>query len=142
VRAEAERYFNRIEELGGMLRAIESDFFRREIADAAFAYQREVDARRKLIVGVNAFQQPEERPVELWEVPPLVEQEQVASLGRIRRERSRGDVERSLRAVRHAAEQGENLMPSLLEAALARVTVGEAMNAMADVFGRYEAAVN
>jgi methylmalonyl-CoA mutase N-terminal domain/subunit len=141
VREEAERYFMRIEELGGMMAAIEAGFFRREIAEAAFAYQREVDARRKIIVGVNAFQQPEQRPLDLWEVPASVEAEQVASLRRTKRERSRDDAERSLQAVRHAAEAGENLMPALLDSAVARVTVGEAMRAMADVFGRYEAAV-
>jgi methylmalonyl-CoA mutase N-terminal domain/subunit len=135
---EARRYFEAIAQRGGMLAAIEGGFFRREIAESAFAYQREVDAGRKLIVGVNAFQQPEQAEIELLQVPESVEQEQFAALRRIKLQRSRDDVERTLAAVRRAAQAGQNLMPALIDAARARVTVGEAMNALADVFGRYE----
>lgn len=141
MREEAERYFLRIEELGGMLAAIDAGFFRREIAEAAFAHQREVDAGRRLIVGVNSFQQTQEKPLEVLQVPASVEEEQIAALRRIKEQRSRGDVRRTLDAVRRAAAAGDNLMPPLIDAARARVTVGEAMNAMADVFDRYAAAV-
>ncbi len=65
MQARGDAYFERIEQLGGMLAAIERGFFRREIAEAAFAYQREVDAGRKLVVGVNAFQEPDEKPIEM-----------------------------------------------------------------------------
>jgi methylmalonyl-CoA mutase N-terminal domain/subunit len=141
MRQEAQRYFDRIARLGGMLPAIEGGFFRREIAEAAFAYQREVDAGRKRIVGVNAFQQPTEADIELLKVPHSVEQEQLAALRRVKQDRSRDDVDRTLRAVQQAAEAGENLMPALIDAARARVTVGEAMRGMAEVFGRYETPV-
>jgi methylmalonyl-CoA mutase N-terminal domain/subunit len=141
MRREAERYFERIEELGGMLPALESGFFRREIADAAFAYQRECDAVRKLIVGVNAFQQDEEKPLEILNVDPSVEREQIDALHQLKRRRSGQDADRTLDALRRAAEGDGNLMPALLDAAHARATVGEAMRAMAEVFGRYEAAV-
>ncbi len=77
MQAEARTYFERIEAQGGMIPAIEAGFFRREIADAAFAYQREVDARRKLIVGVNAFVEPEEEPIETLQIDPAVEREQI-----------------------------------------------------------------
>ncbi|MEQ8791242.1 MAG: methylmalonyl-CoA mutase family protein [Pirellulaceae bacterium] len=139
--AEAERYFEQIESLGGMLEALERGFFRREIADAAFAYQRQLDAERKLIVGVNAFQQAEQKPIELLTVDAAVEQEQIERLRKLKLQRDNDQVGRTLDALRRAAEGDGNLMPALMEVAHARVTVGEAMAALAEVFGRYEAAV-
>ena len=138
---EARKYFDNIDELGGMLGAIDRGFFRREIAEAAFAYQREVDANRKLIVGVNAFQAADEKPLEILEIDHAVETEQIESLNRVKAERSADDLNRALDAVRRAAEAGENVMPSLIDAARARATVGETMCAMADVLGRVDSAV-
>ncbi len=138
---EARRYFERIDELGGMLAAIDRGFFRREIAEAAFEYQREVDARHKLIVGVNAFQETEEKPLDILQIDQAVETEQVAALDRVKADRSRQDVHRALDAVRRAAEAKENLLPSLIEAARSRATVGETMHALADVYGRCDTAV-
>jgi methylmalonyl-CoA mutase N-terminal domain/subunit len=137
---EARAYFDRIEELGGMIPAIEAGFFRREIADAAFAYQREVDAKRKLIVGVNAFQEAEEKPIETLVIDEAVEKEQVAALQEIKKRRDHDEVHRCLAAVRRTAGTKENLMPALVAAARARCTVGEIMNTLADVFGRYDGA--
>src|SRR5207237_7561776 len=84
---QARQYFDRIEQQGGMIAAIERGFFRREIADAAFAYQRDVDAGRKLIVGVNAFQEAEEKRLETLVIDETVEKEQVASLRRTKAQR-------------------------------------------------------
>jgi methylmalonyl-CoA mutase N-terminal domain/subunit len=137
---EARRYFDRIDEQGGMIAALEAGFFRREIADAAFAYQRDVDARRKLIVGVNAFQEAEEKPIETLLIDESVEKEQLASLKKIKEQRGGESVRRRLAEIRRVAATTENLMPALLEAAEARCTVGEIMKAMADVFGRYDGA--
>jgi methylmalonyl-CoA mutase N-terminal domain/subunit len=137
---DARKYFARIEELGGMIPALEAGFFRREIADAAFVYQREVDARRKLIVGVNAFTEAEEKPIETLVVDDSVEKEQV---GRLKERKARRDNEaarRMLDKVRRTAATHENLMPVFIEAAEARCSVGEIMNALADVFGRYDGA--
>jgi methylmalonyl-CoA mutase N-terminal domain/subunit len=134
-------YLDRIDRVGGMLAAIETGFIRREIADAAFAYQRELDARRKLIVGVNAFEEPDEKPIEILKIDESVERQQLESLRQTRQRRSAADVARELDAVRRAAATGENLLPPLIAAARARVTVGEAMIALAEVFGRYTAAV-
>jgi len=139
MREQAREYFDQIEQSGGMLAAIEKDFFRREIADAAFAYQREVDAGHKLIVGVNAFQEAEEKPIDTLVIDPTVESDQVESLRRIRSQRNHSDVRRCLDAVKRHSEDQTNLMPALIEAARARCTVGELMNAMAEVFGRYDA---
>jgi methylmalonyl-CoA mutase N-terminal domain/subunit len=137
---EARSYFDRIEEKGGMIAAIEAGFFRREIADAAFVYQREVDARRKLIVGVNAFVETDEKPLETLVVEETVEREQNEALRHLKAKRDGEVVRRCLDAVRQVAGTSQNLMPALLDAAQARCTVGELMNALADVFGRYDGA--
>ena len=130
----------RIAEQGGMIGAIEKGFFRREIADAAFTYQREVDAKRKLIVGVNAFVEPDEKPLETLVVDENVEKEQVAALGQRKANRDADAVRRALDAVRRVAGTNENLMSALLDAARARCTVGEIMGALTDIFGRYDGA--
>jgi methylmalonyl-CoA mutase N-terminal domain/subunit len=137
---EARAYFDRIDALGGMIPALESGFFRREIADAAFTYQREVDARRKLIVGVNAFQEADEKPIDTMVIDESVEEEQVARLRQTRARRDNDRVGSALDQVRRVAAGGANLMPALIEAAQARCAVGEIMNALADVFGRYDGA--
>jgi methylmalonyl-CoA mutase N-terminal domain/subunit len=137
---DARAYFDRIEQRGGMIPALEAGFFRREIADAAFAYQRDVDARRKLIVGVNAFVEPEEKPLETLVIDDAVEREQVAALRQLKERRDGKSVQRLLDEVRRVAGTAENLMPALLDAARARCTVGEIMSALADVFGRYDGA--
>jgi methylmalonyl-CoA mutase N-terminal domain/subunit len=136
----AQNYFDRIEKLGGMIPAIEAGFFRREIAEAAFAYQQDLDARRKLIVGVNAFQEADDKPIETLVVDERVEKEQVASLRETKKTRDNSAAQRSLEAIRRTAKAGQNLMPLMLEAAQARCTVGEIVNALADVFGRYDGA--
>jgi methylmalonyl-CoA mutase, N-terminal domain len=140
MQTEARTYFERIQQLGGMIAAIESGFFRRDIAEASFAYQREVEAGRKIIVGVNAFHEPDEAPIELLQIDDAVEREQVAALQAVKDQRSADDVRRALDEVRRAASGPRNMMPALLDAAGARATVGEVMNALADVFGRYEGA--
>jgi methylmalonyl-CoA mutase, N-terminal domain len=136
----ARDYFAKIESQGGMIAAIERGFFRREIADAAFAYQREVDAKRKLVVGVNAFVETDEKPLETLVVDDRVEAEQTDRLRQRKSQRDAGAVRRCLDTVRKTAATTENLMPALLDAARARCTVGELMAAMADVFGRYDGA--
>lgn len=135
---EARACFDRIDSAGGMIAAIEAGYFRREIADAAFAYQREVDAKRKLIVGLNAFVEPAERPIETLIVDGQVETGQIAALRASRGRRDAGEVERCLGELARAAATCDNLVPPLLQAARARASVGEIMNALADVFTRYE----
>lgn len=135
---EARRYFRQIEDRGGMLAAIDSGFFRREIAEAAYAEQRLFEHGERVIVGVNRFEEPEEPPIELLRIDPAVESEQVESLRRIKQDRSGADVERALDRVRRSARSpSENVFPALLEAATARATVGEIMDALANEFTRY-----
>jgi methylmalonyl-CoA mutase N-terminal domain/subunit len=139
--AEAKEYFRRIDELGGMMAAIDAGFFRREIADAAFAQQRALDAGHKVIVGINRFVEEEHTPLETLQIDPSVEQEQIAAVRRVRKSRSHDEWRRCLDDVRRAAENDENLLTPLIAAARARATVGELMNAMADMFDRHTAAV-
>jgi methylmalonyl-CoA mutase N-terminal domain/subunit len=141
MQSEAQKYFGRIESMGGMIAAIETGFFRCEIADSAFAYQRDVDAGRKLIVGVNQFTESDDMPIELQKVHESVERDQVADLRHIKEQRSQAEVSRTLAAVRDAAEKKQNLMTTLLAAARARATVGETINALADVLGRHSATI-
>jgi methylmalonyl-CoA mutase N-terminal domain/subunit len=140
MQGDARRYFERIEELGGMLSALEKGYFRREIADAAFVYQRDVDAKRKLIVGVNAFTNKEEKPIDLLIVDDRVEKDKVASIKALKAKRDNEAVRRSLDEVKRVAATTTNLLPALIEAARSRCTVGELVNAMADVYGRYDGA--
>jgi methylmalonyl-CoA mutase N-terminal domain/subunit len=138
MRHEAQGYFDRIESVGGMISAIESGFFRSEIADAAFAYHREVDAKRKLIVGVNAFVEADEKPMETLTVDNSVERDQIDTLRATRSRVDAGELRRCLDEVRRAADTSQNLVGPLLQASQARASVGEIMNALEDVFGRYE----
>src|SRR5205085_287326 len=103
-------------------------------------YQREIDAGRKLLVGVNAFQEMDEKPLETLIVDDAVEKEQTAALTKRKAARDDAGVQRLLGEVRRIAATKQNLIPVLIEAAQARCTVGELMNAMADVFGRYDGA--
>ena len=89
---EANKVFDRIDELGGMLAAIDRGYFRREIAEAAFAYQRKFDARHKIVVGVNAYQESDEKPLEILTIDHAVESEQIAALRRVKQLRSQDDV--------------------------------------------------
>jgi methylmalonyl-CoA mutase N-terminal domain/subunit len=139
MRRQAEDYFARIADQGGMMAAIASGFFRREIAEAAFAYQNAVDRREKIIVGVNAFQEDGERSIDVLTIDEGPEREQVGELSRLRKERDNAAVHRALDRVRREAESRQNVFPALLEAAKVRATVGETMDALADVLGRYEA---
>jgi methylmalonyl-CoA mutase N-terminal domain/subunit len=134
---EAHAYFRAIGERGGMIAAIENGYFRREIAEAAFAHQRAIDTREKLIVGVNAFRQSEDESIPIMEVDAAIEAAQVESLRKIKRGRSSNDVVRSLDQLRKAAEADENVMPVLVEAADNRATVQECMDALAEVFDRF-----
>ena len=137
MRADASKIFAEIGRRGGMIPALNDGYFRRSIAESAFAYQRDVDAKRKLIVGVNAFQESEGQPMELLTVDPHIETEQVQALRGLKKSRDAGEATRCLDEVRRAAATQENVTPALLDAADARCTVGEIMAALADVFGRF-----
>src|SRR5581483_2772838 len=137
VEREARAYIERIDRLGGMVRAIETGYPQREIADAAYAYQQQVDRGEKGVVGVNKHQVPEERPPELLRVPLEVEARQVDRVRRVKRERNASAARAALARVRTAAESGENLMPPLVAAVKALCTVGEISDVYREAFGVY-----
>jgi methylmalonyl-CoA mutase N-terminal domain/subunit len=133
----AYEYFARIDELGGMIEAIKRGFPQREIADAAFGYQQEVDARQRIIVGVNDYRLDAEEGIPTLRIDPAMERKQAGRLEATRAARDSGAVERSLVELRRAATEGKNLMPRLLDAARARASEGEMIGALQEVFGSY-----
>src|SRR5437868_4349765 len=138
-RLEDEAYatFDRIRELGGVIPAIEAGFFQREIADAAFRHQEQVDSGERLVVGVNAFEEPDEQAMEILRVDPEVEGRQMARLADVRARRDAAAVERALGALRAAAEGEGNLMEPLVASARAYASVGEMCDVLRGVFGLY-----
>jgi len=134
----AHEYFARIDELGGMVEAIKRGFPQREIADASFRYQQEVDSRRRIVVGVNDYRLESDEGIDLHRPDPAVERKQGDRLGHTRARRDSAAVERALAALKAAAAtDGENLMPHFLEAARARASEGEMIAALQEVFGSY-----
>jgi methylmalonyl-CoA mutase N-terminal domain/subunit len=135
---EAERYFRKIEELGGVVKAIEHGFFQREITRAAYEYQMALSRRKKVQVGVNEFSNPGEKlEIPLLEINEAVERDQVDFLRRIKAGRDNGTVRDSLAALKAAAATARNLMPPLLECARRYATLGETSEALMAVFGEY-----
>lgn len=138
IEAEAEAYFEKIDALGGVIPAIDAGFFQREIADAAYRYQRELDAKVKLIVGVNEFKQEGEViDIPLLQISKDVELKQVARLRELHASRNTENVDRSIAALRTAAADETNLMPRVLDCARNYVTVGEMCRTLEEVFGIY-----
>jgi methylmalonyl-CoA mutase N-terminal domain/subunit len=131
-------YFRRIDDLGGMVEAIEAGFPQREIMDAAFAFQRAVEDREKLIVGLNAYQVEGEAPIETLYIADDLAERQIASLDAVKSRRDGGAVGRTLDALKRGAAGSENTMPLILDCVRAYCTVGEISDAMRDVFGTYE----
>jgi len=138
MRRQAEEYFEQIDQQGGMLAAIGSGFFRREIAEAAFAYQKAVDSRQKIIVGVNAFEEEHEQPLDILQIDEETEKEQLSNLDRVKKNRDASAARSALDQLKRAAERKQNVFPALMEVAQARATVAESMNALAEVLGRCE----
>jgi len=136
---EAEQYFERIDAIGGVIPAIEEGFFQKEIAEAAYRYQRELDAKEKIIVGVNDFIEEEEKiEIPILQISPEVEQKQRQRLADIRQTRDQKRVDAALDDLRSAAREGRNVFPALLESVRCYATLGEQCNALAEVYGVYE----
>jgi methylmalonyl-CoA mutase N-terminal domain/subunit len=135
--AEAYDYFERIEKLGGVVPAIEQNFFQREIADASFRYQHEVEQKQRIVVGVNRYQLEDEPGVEILRIDPALEDKQMERVRALRARRDSGAVESTLSRLKQAADDGENLMPPLIDASKAYVTLGEMCDALRDVWGTW-----
>ena len=134
--AEAYDYFRRIRELGGVVPAIKENFFQREIAEASFRYQSEVESGQRVIVGVNRYEDPEERQVEILAIDQALEDKQVERVRGLRERRDSGAVEAALTRLRQdAAADDVNLMPAIIDASKAYGTMGEMCDALRDVWG-------
>jgi len=138
IEAEALRYIEEIRRLGGVVRGIEQGYFLREIGDASYRFQQEVESGERLIVGVNAFQDEKEIEVPIQLIDPEIERIQAKRLARVRRERDPERVQAALEGLRRAAATGQNTMPHFVEAALAYATLGEMMDVLREVYGVYE----
>ena len=134
----AWNYINKIEEMGGMLRAIELGYPQKEIQDAAFRYQMQVEKEEKVIVGVNKYVTDEDAPIPVLKIPDDLEKKQKDRLAKIKRDRNNTKVKEILRELRDAAEAtDENLIPYILDAVKAYATEGEIINTLKEVFGEY-----
>ncbi len=136
---EANAIFDQIDSLGGVVAAIETGYFQKEIADAAYRYQKEVERKEKFIVGVNEFVEENEKiDIPILTVSPEVQKQQVKRLSELKQSRNQKAVEESLSSIKSAAIDGKNLMPEFLRAAQNYVTLGEMIGELKEVFGTYE----
>lgn len=138
IEAQAYDYFRRIEGLGGVLPAIEKGFFQSEISDAAYRYQKEIDANIRRIVGVNAYVDNKAVQIPILEMDPQGHQRQIARLKEVRRTRDSGRVGQALDRLRIACQGTENTMPYIMDAVRAYATLGEMIGVMKEAFGVYE----
>jgi methylmalonyl-CoA mutase N-terminal domain/subunit len=134
---QAYAYFAKIDELGGMVEAVKRGYPQREIADAAFTLQSDIDAGRRTVVGVNRYTEGDEQATEILRIDPALERQQINRVQAVRADRDTTTVERCLTEITHAAAADTNLMPLLLDAARAHVTEGEIVTALQTVWGDY-----
>ena len=133
---QAYDYFDRIEKLGGVIAAIKENFFQREIAEASFRYQSEVEQEQRVIVGVNRYVQTDEQPPEILRIDPALETKQIARVQALRARRDSAAVETALARLKDdAAHPDRNLMPPILDAARAYTTMGEMCDALREIWG-------
>ncbi|MCK4909921.1 MAG: methylmalonyl-CoA mutase, partial [Planctomycetes bacterium] len=135
--SDAEDYFKKIDDLGGVIPALEQGFFQREIANSAYQYQKEIETKDRIVVGVNEFTEAQETPIELLEIDPQVERKQTGGLKKLKRERDNLKVKRSLESIRQAARGKDNLMPHFLSAVRCYTTLGEIIQVLREEFGEY-----
>jgi methylmalonyl-CoA mutase N-terminal domain/subunit len=145
----ARDYIRTIDEMGGMIAAIERGFPQAEIAHASYEYQRKIEQGKAVIVGVNRYRENDEKPIETLRIDRSAEDRQIEKLRQLRKTRNNGDVERTLNALRRTADgssmglsaqnlSSRNLMPPLLDAVRSRATLGEICDALREIFGTYE----
>jgi methylmalonyl-CoA mutase N-terminal domain/subunit len=139
IEEEVNQYLDRIDAMGGVLKAIEKGFIQKEISDSAYGYQKAIERQNKIVVGVNKFESDEKTKLETLKVDPEVERKQKEGLQLLRSERDEGEVKRILEEIRSTANSSENLMPVVLEAVKAYATLGEICDVLRGVFGEYRA---
>jgi methylmalonyl-CoA mutase, N-terminal domain len=134
--AQAYEYFDRIAALGGVIPAIKENFFQREIAEASYRYQSEVESGKRVIVGVNRYVHEDEEPLEILRIDPALEQKQIDRLAGVKARRDSAAVATRLAALKEAAAREDvNLMPPIVDAARDYVTLGEMCDALREVWG-------
>ena len=138
IEKRASHYLDKIDALGGMLKAIEQGYIQQEIQNASYEYQQRVDRLEQLVVGVNAFQVDHENPVPLQKIDESLERKQVERLRAFRQKRDKGAWDSALQGIEDAARHGNNLMPSIIQAVESNCTVGEISDALRKVFGEYK----
>ena len=135
---EAQAYLQRIEAMGGMLRAIEQGYVQQEIQQSAYEYQRRVERHHSVVVGVNDYVMPEDHSMELMHLDQQATEAQLAKLSAWKQRRDPSQVTMQLERLREAAQGTTNLMPIMLEAVQCGATLGELSDALRDVFGEYQ----
>ncbi len=135
---EAKEYIDKIDAMGGMIEAIESGYVQKEIQDAAYRFEKEMEAGDKIVVGVNKFQTKEDEYKDLLKIDMKVQEEQIKFLTKIRNERNNSEVDEKLKSLSEAATNDSNLIPYIIDAVKSYASVGEICNAMRKVFGEYK----
>ncbi len=139
IEEEAMGYIDRIHSMGGAVAAIEKGYIQREIVESAYRYQKEIESKEKVVVGVNEFKTEEKTPIPTLRVDPAVEKKQIERLNAIKRKRNSMKVSSVLNELRHVAEGEENLMPVILQAVKEYASLGEICGVLREVFGEYKA---
>ena len=135
---ETYQYWDKVEKLGGVLPAIEKGFYQREIANASYKYQKEIEEKKRIMVGVNDYQMDEPIEIPLLKMDEKGEERQINRLKKLRKDRNNAKVDKNLNALRKAAEGDDNLMPYILDCVHSYATLGETCQVLRDVFGEYE----
>ena len=135
---EAEQFIHTIDDLGGMVAAIEQGYVQRQIEQAAYEYGRTIETGTRLVVGVNTLQEEHEPESEIFVVPEGIEAKQIEEMSRAKNSRDNAAVQRNLASLEKVAQTDENLLPAILEAVRAYATVGEICQRLEQVFGEYE----
>ncbi|MCF7740897.1 MAG: methylmalonyl-CoA mutase, partial [Candidatus Marinimicrobia bacterium] len=138
---EVFQYLDKIEELGGMGQAIEKGYIQKQIQDSAYKYQREIEEKERVVVGVNKYETDEEPPDDILKVDPELRNQQIDKLEKLKNERDSKKVQDSLAKLEKAAASDDNLMPYILEAARNYATLGEICDVMRDEFGEYQESI-
>jgi len=139
IEEEAIKYIDKIEEIGGAVAAIEKGYMQREIVESAYKHQREVEAKERMVVGLNQFATEEETPIKTLRVNPIVEKRQIEQVQSLRRKRDRRKVNAVLNHLHAATEKEENLMPVIIEAVREYVTLGEICSVLREAYRDYRA---
>jgi methylmalonyl-CoA mutase N-terminal domain/subunit len=137
IEEKASGYIDKIDSMGGVVRAIENGFMQKEIQDSSYDYQLSIEKTERIVVGVNKYAVQENRKQNLLKIDPAVSEKQISRLKALKASRSNSDVAEKLLAVRETAEKGGNLMPEIVDAVSAYCTIGEICNVLREVFGEY-----